>query len=273
MSRKTMLATVPLGLGAVVLFWAALASRGESVPKPVAARPAAKAVRPSPAADPVAAETEAPARAPAPRAPLTPIRGDGEFAVIEARIRKMEEKLFALETKKAEFTTSNQDLERQLVEKQSEQSARMMAEARVGQWTFLMGLTDLQKQSLMELCTLWAKQDMVRPATRETWQRREDELRGRLSAEQAGKLHDLTSKQTQSMWNMMGQSLGSMAGVSSKEDLLRFQQTLGDWRPDGAMLLPEAYGADWSNLMKEGTSRIQSLLTPEQMARLARYQR
>lgn len=273
MSRKTILATVPLGVAAGVLFWAALASRGEPAPKPVPARPTAKAVRPAPIPESVAAEPEAPARSPAPKAPPTPFRGDGEFAVIEARIRKMEEKLFALETKKAEMTASNQDLERQLVEKQSEQSARAMAEGRVRQWEFMLGLTDLQKQSLMELCTLWAKQDAVRPATRETWLRREDDLRGRLSAEQAGKLHDLTSKQSQSMWNMLGHSLGSMAGVSSKEDLLRFQQTLGDWRPDGAMLLPEAYGADWPNLMKEGTSRIQSLLTPEQMARLARYQR
>jgi hypothetical protein len=66
--------------------------------------------------------------------------------------------------------------------------------------------------------------------------------------------------------------VGSMVGAS-KDEVSRFQQTLGDWRPDGAMLLPEGYGADWSGLLREGTSRLQSVLTPEQMAKLARYQR
>src|SRR4029453_493312 len=168
----------------------------------------------------------------------------GEYAVIEDRIRMMEEKMLALETKKAEITESNQDLERQLVEKQAEATARMMGQARVLQWEQLLGLTETQKQSLMELCTLWAKQDAVRPPTRETWLRREDDLRRRLSAEQAGKLNETTSKQSQMMWSMLGRSLGSMIGAS-KEEMTRFQQTLGDWRPNGAMLLPEGYGASW----------------------------
>jgi len=268
MSRKTILLSAPVGLGALVLLWAAMAARGEPGPsKP--ARPAAKKTagpRPAPAETAVSVDPPAPAR-PAASAP-----SGGEFAVIEDRIRKMEEKVFALETRKAEITESNQDLERQLVEKQAEATARMMAQARVLQWEQLLGLTEAQKQSLMELCTLWAKQDAVRPPTRETWLRREDDLRARLSAEQAGRLNESTSKQSQMMWNMMGRSLGSMIGASS-DDMTRYQQTLGDWRPDGAMLLPEGHGADWPGMMKEGTSRLQPLLTPEQMAKPTRFQR
>jgi hypothetical protein len=270
MSRKTMLVSAPLGLGALVLLWAAMAGRGEPEVKPVRPVPkAAIAKRPAPVEAAVPVDSPA---VPLPTRPSTPAPSGGEYAVIEERIRLMEEKLFALETRKAEITASNQDLERQIVEKQSDLNARMMAEARVRQWEHQLGLTETQKQSLMELCTLWAKQDAVRPATRETWLRREDDLRGRLSAEQAGKLHDQSSRQSQQLWNMMGHSLGSMVGAS-RDDMTRFQQALGDWRPDGAMLLPEGYGADWAGLMKEGSSRLQPLLTPDQVAKLSRYQR
>jgi hypothetical protein len=74
------------------------------------------------------------------------------------------------------------------------------------------------------------------------------------------------------MWNMLGRSLGSMIGAS-KDEMTRFQQTLGDFRPDNTMLLAEGHGADWPGMMKEGTSRLQPLLTAEQMAKLTRFQR
>lgn len=268
MSRRTILVSAPLGLGAVVLLWAALAARGDRGTTPAPAKRVVKTA-PRAAVGEGIAFADAPARPAAPKA-AAPAASGGEFSVIEDRIRRMEEKLLALETKKVELTTSNQDLERELVEKQSEMSARMMAEARVRQWEFQLGLTDLQKQSLMELCMMWAKQDAVRPPTRDTWLRREDDLRGRLSAEQAGKLHDQSSRQSQQLWNMLGPSLGSMVGAS-KDDVLRIQQTLGDFRPDGAMLLPEGHGADWAGMIKEGAGRLQSVLTPEQMAKLSRY--
>jgi len=269
MSRKTMLLSAPLGLGALVLLWAATTSRGEPEPaKPV--RPAAKKTSVQRSASVETALPE-PAAASLPRA-VAPARSGGEFAVIEDRIRKMEEKLVALETRKAEIETSNQDLERQLVGKQTEATARMMGQARVLQWEQLLGLSDTQKQSLMDLCTSWAKEDAVRPPYAESWLRREEELRARLSAEQSAKLHDSTSKQSQMMWNMLGRSLGSMIGAS-KDEMTRFQQTLGDFRPDNSMLLPEGHGADWPGMMKEGTSRLQPLLTPEQMAKLNRFQR
>lgn len=270
MSKKTILLSAPMGLGALVLLWAAMSGRGEPEPvKPVRPAPKKTAVaRPAPVEAVAAAEPSAPVL-PTTR---TPAPVGGEYAVIEDRIRKMEEKLLALETKKTEIEASNQDLERQLVEKQTEATARAMGEARVNQWQHLLGLTETQRQSLTELCTLWAKQDAFRPPTRETWLRREDELRARLSAEQAGKLNETTSKQSQMMWSMLGRSLGSMIGAS-KEEMTRYQQTLGDWRPDGAMLLPEGHGADWPGMMKEGTSRLQPLLTPDQMAKLVRFQR
>ena len=269
MSRKTILVSAPLGLGALVLLWAAMAARGEPAPKPV--RPAPKtatAKRPAPVE--AAAFVDAPAAAVSPR--ISAPAGGGEYSVIEERIRLMEEKLLALETRKAEMTASNQDLERQIAEKQSELTARTMAEWRVRQWEQMLGLTEAQKQSLLDLCTKWSKEDAVRTPTRETWLQREEDLRARLSAEQSAKLHESTSKQSQQMWNMLGRSLGSMIGAS-KDEMTRFQQTLGDWRPDNSMLLAEGHGADWPGMMKEGSSRLQSQLTPDQAAKLAKFAR
>ena len=271
MSRKSLLVTAPLALGALVLLWAAMAVRGEPEPKPV--RPAPKAAPAKRTAPPVESAVVDPPAAPvAPRpASSTPSSG-GEFAVIEERIRVMEEKLLALETRKAEILASNQDLERQIADKQSEFTARSMAEARVRQWEHLLGLTETQKQSLIDLCTKWAKEDAVRAPGRDTWFQRENDLRARLSAEQAGRLHDSVAKQSQQMWGHLGRSLAAMAGAP-KEDHLRFQQTLGTWSPETTMLLPEGHGADWPGMMKEGISRLQPLLTAEQLAKLSRFQR
>jgi hypothetical protein len=270
MSRKTILVSAPLGLGALVLLWAAMAARGEPEAKPVRTAPkAALGKRPAPAEaaafidTPVAASRVQPAPAGS---------GGGEYAVIEDRIRKMEEKLVALETKKVEMTAANQDLERQVSEKQVDLNARTMAEWRVRQWEQLLGLSETQKQPLIDLVAKWTKEDGGKAASRDTWLQREVELRARLSAEQASRLNESASKQSQQMWNMLGRSLGSMVGAS-KEEQTRFQQTLGDWRAPNSMLLPEGHGADWPGMMKEGSSRIQPLLTPEQQSKLARIQR
>jgi hypothetical protein len=271
MSRKTLLVSAPLGLGALVLLWAAMAARGEPDAKPVRHVPKSVGVK-----RPASIESEPVIAAPGPYT-VTPKRAEpvsagGEYSVIEERIRKMEEKLLALETKKAEISVANQDLERQLVEKQSDATARTMADWRVRQWDQMLGLTETQKQSLTELGMKWAKEDAVRPPTRDSWLQREEDLRARLSAEQAARLHESAAKQSQQLWNMLGRSLGSMVGAS-KDEMTRFQQTLGDWRPDNSMLLPEGHGADWPGMMKEGTSRLQSLLTPEQMSKLNQSQR
>jgi len=217
------------------------------------------------------AYADAPVRPAAPKA-AAPAVADGEFSVIEERIRLMEQKLLALEAKKAELSSSNQDLERQITDKQAEASSRMMGEWRVRQWEALLGLTEAQKQSLIDLCTRWAKEDGGRPASRETWLQREDDLRARLSVEQAGRLNESASKQSQMLWNNLARSLGSMIGAN-KDEILRYQQTLGDWRSDGGMLLPEGHGADWAGLMKEGTNRLQSVLTPDQVSKLKSFQR
>jgi hypothetical protein len=37
------------------------------------------------------------------------------------------------------------------------------------------------------------------------------------------------------------------------------------------MLLPEGYGADWGGLMREGASRLQPLLSQDQLTKLGRY--
>jgi hypothetical protein len=267
MSRKTILLSAPMGLGALVLLWAAMAARGEPDVKPVRSGP----LKVTPVRPPAAVEAAALATL-SPKVSAPAFSGGGEYSVIEERIRAMEEKLVTLETKKLEVATSNQDLERQLTEKQAELTARTMGEWRVRQWEQLLGLTEAQKQSLTDLSTKWAKEDAGRPPTRDTWLQREDDLRARLSAEQSGRLHESVAKQSQQMWSMLGRSLGSMVGAS-KDDMTRFQQTLGDWRPDNNMLLPEGHGADWPAMMKDGTGRLQSVLTPEQVSKLARFQR
>lgn len=269
MSRKTLLLSAPLGLGALVLLWAAVSARGDQESKPARAerRPAA-AARTAPPTSGIPSEFPAAASYVAPAAPAP--AGTGEYAVIEGRIRRMEEKLLALEAKRDALAAANQELEKEIGERNAEATARQQAEWRVRQWEQLLGLTETQKQALMELWTAWIKADGGRPPSKETWQTREGEIRSRLTVEQASRLHDSAAKQSEAMWNHLGRTLGSMAGAP-KEDHTRFQQTLGAWRAPEAMLLPEGHGADWPGLMREGTARLQSVLSSDQVARLNRY--
>jgi len=264
MSAKTLLISAPLGLGALVLLWASIASR--TAPEAAPARPGAKSVAPE-----VAAAIEAPASAASrPVAPAAPAGGGGEHAVIEGRIRLLEERLLSLETKRNELLGANQDLQQQIVERNAEASARAMAEFRVRTWEQLLGLSETQKQALLDLVTRWHREDAGKPASRDTWLARESELRSRLTVEQSAKLHESSVAQGQAMWNHLGRTIGSMVGAP-KEDQARFQQALGDFRPANAMLLPEGYGADWAGMMREGSSRLQPVLSADQMAKLNRF--
>lgn len=269
MSRKTILVSAPLGLGALVLLWAAVSARGDQESR--LARPERKPAAAAPKLSPAGVGTAIPGAPPAASfvAPPAPSES-GEYAVIEARIRAMEERLVALQSKRDDLSVANQDLERQIGERNAEYQARTQAEWRVRQWEQLLGLTETQKQGLLDLWTQWLKADAGRPAGRETWQSREGELRSRLTAEQAARLHDSAAKQSELMWNHLGRSLAGMAGAP-KEDHARFQQTLGAWRAPESMLLPEGHGADWPGMMREGTTRLQSVLSPEQMTKLNRY--
>ena len=269
MSRKTILMSAPLGLGALVLLWAALAARGEPGAKPARAaqKPAVRKAAPTE----ISADPEPPAAEPRTTAsPASPAAGGGEYAVIEDRIRKMEERLLGLEAKRNALSGANQEMEKQIVEKNAEASARMMAEWRVRNWEQLLGLSETQKQALIEMAARWTREDAGKPAGRETWLSRENDLRSRLSVEQAARLHDTTVAQSQQMWNHLGRTIGGMVGAS-KEDQTRFQQTLGDYRPSNAMLLPEGYGADWPGMMREGSSRLQQVLSSDQMAKLNKF--
>jgi exonuclease VII large subunit len=269
MSRKTILMSAPLGLGALVLLWAAMAARSEPEAKPVRPvlkpAPVRKAAPTEIAATDPAAPTPVVSAAPAPAS-----TGGGENALIEERIRKMEERLLSLETKRNALAGANQDLEKQVLEKNAEASARVMAEWRVRTWEQLLGLSETQKQALLEMATRWTREDAGKQAGRETWLSREGDLRSRLSAEQSARLHESAVTQSQQMWNQLGRSIGSMVGAS-KEDQTRFQQTLGDYRPANAMLLPEGYGADWPGMMREGSNRLQPVLSSDQMAKLNRF--
>jgi hypothetical protein len=179
----------------------------------------------------------------------------------------MEERFRELEGRRDALLVSNRELETQVAEKGAEASAKAMAEWRVKSWETLLGLSETQKQSLLELFTQWGKQDAGRPADAATWLAREGEVRSRLTTEQAAKLNDTATAQASRMWSTMGRSLGSMAGAG-KEEQTRLQQSLGDFRAPADMLLPEAHGADWNGLMRDALGRAKPSLTPEQTARL-----
>ncbi|HVE42604.1 MAG TPA: hypothetical protein VNM14_22180 [Planctomycetota bacterium] len=269
MSRRTLLMAAPLGLGGLVLLWAALAARSQPDATPSRATP-----KPAAARKPSGAETvplpEPSTAAPFVAAPTPAAAGGGENALIEERVRKMEERLLALEVKRNTLAGANQELERQVLEKTAETSARMMAEWRVRNLDQQLGLSETQKQTLTDLWAKWNREDAGKAAGRETWLSREQDLRSQLSAEQAAKMHETAVQQTQTIWNSVGRSIAHMVGAS-KEDQTRFQQTMGDFPAANAMLLPEGYGADWAGMMREGSSRLKPLLSQDQMTKLNRF--
>lgn len=267
MSRKTILVLAPLGLGAGVLLWAAMAARSE--PPAAPARPVSRpaAVRPAPTPEDITS-IDVPAAA-APRPVLTaPSAGGGENALIQERVRQLEEKLLSLEATRTALVGANQGLERQITEKNVDASARLMGEWKVRMWDQQLGLSETQKQSLLDLAVRWQREDAVKPAGRDTWLARESELRSRLTVEQAARLHDSAVQQSQAMWTQVSRTVCQVGG--SKEDQTRLQQTLGEFRPAGAMLLPEGYGADWFGMMRDAATRLQPVLSADQAARLSR---
>jgi hypothetical protein len=253
-------------LGGLVLLWAAMAAR--SGPAAAPPRPVPKAA-PERQAAPVETASETPA-APRPIAAPAPASDGNGNALIEERIRKMEERLLSLEAKRSELVFSNDDLKRQVAEKNAEASARMIAESRVRGWEQMLSLSETQKQSLLELATKWQREDAGKAPGRDTWLAREVDLRSLLSAEQASKMHETAVVHSQMMWKHAGQMIGGMVGAS-KDDQTRFQQTLGEFRPSNAMLLPEGYGADWPGMMKDATARLQPVLSADQMSKLNRF--
>jgi hypothetical protein len=271
MTPKTVLMSILVGGCALGLLWAALAVRGEPQANQAKLPSKPRAAKPAPET-PVGQERMSAISyaAPPPLVPAKPAAGGGEYPIIEERIRKLEERLAGLEAKKSVLSGSNQEMERQINEKNAELSARTQAEWRVRAWEALLGLSETQKQILTDLCTQWGKEDAGHPADRETWLLRESELRSRLSVEQAAKLHESSVTQGQQMWNYLGRSIGSMVGAS-RDEMIRFQQVLGDYRVPSAMLLPEGYGADWPGMLREGGSRLQPVLSSDQMAKLGRF--
>ena len=270
MPKKTILIAAPAAFGALILFWASLVAREEPATSPA---PAKKAVRTSPAPASAAAvivPSEVPGPAPAevepPRPSATP-----ESAAILARIRALEERQADLEAKRDLLSAANRQLEKEAAEKWAAASARSTAEWRVRAWEGLLGLGEEQKQGLIELWTKWARDDAGRPAGRDVWAAREAELRPRLTAEQSVRLSESVSKQAAAMWSQMGRTLGGMAGLATKDEQARLQPAIGDLRLPAGLLLAEANGADWPELMKEAVSRVRPLLTAEQAGRLEKH--
>jgi len=263
-SRERILVAAPLGLGAVLLAWAALSPRPE--PPPKTTRRPGTAARKAPVPRPPEEASISPSLTP-PEAP-TP-EPAGEEGIILERVRAMEEKVRTLESKRDTLATENDQLQKQAVEKSAEISARSMAQGRVMSWEMLLGLTPEQKRSLTDLWSTWMIEDRGKAAGHDAWGAREAEIRARLTTDQAMKLHDSAAAQGKGMWSHMGRSLGSMVGASP-EDQTRLQQALGEYFAPSDMLLPEAHGADWKGMMREASNRIRPLLTADQTDRLDR---
>jgi hypothetical protein len=267
MARKTTWIPVLVGLGAALLIWIAVAERSEpQAPSPRAHPKARKAEVPS-AAAPEAAIPPGPTALPTPTS--SPVAGEEDYPLLRERIRRLEERARDLEARRGGLVAANQELERQVREKGAEATAGAMATWRVRMLESLLSLTPDQKQMLTELWTTWLKEDAGGPSSRDTWLVREGDLRARLSVEQTAKLHDSVSTQTRQIWSMMGNSLGSILGAS-REEQIRFQQTLGNFPLSNSMLLPEPYGADWPGMMKEAAARLRSGLSADQTAKLDR---
>lgn len=264
MSKKALLVSAPLGLGALVVLWAAVSVRGatESATPAPKKKPALKAALLEPVAE---AGVATPSAASTSTTPAT-----GADALILDRIRRMEERLQTLETRKQTLARSNEEMERKVAEKLVDTSARMMAEWRVRAWEQQLRLSETQKQALMEIVTRWQREDAGKPAGRETWLGRESELRSRLSVEQASALQESAIAACRQQWAFLGQTIGGMVGAST-EDQARFKQSLGDYIAPNAMLLPEAHGWDWPGMLREGAGRLRPGLTSDQLTRLDRF--
>jgi hypothetical protein len=264
-SRGVLGSSLLVASGAAVLLWAALASREE--PGPKAPSPKARRVEPAPA------DPEAPPAVPSPaqrRAAAAVERGSDDYGVLHERIQQLEERLLDLDLRRNALAVANQDLERQIREKSAESSARMMADWRVRSLEGQLGLSAAQKQALTELWTKWGREDAGRSADRASWLSREADIRSRLTAEQAAALHDLASLQARQQWSSLGTTLGTMVGAS-RDEQTRLQQTLGELPVPNTMLLPEAYGADWTAMMKQASGLVQPLLSSDQRAKLDRF--
>jgi len=267
MARKTTWIPVLVGLGAALLIWIAVAERSEPETPPPREHPKARKAEVPSAAAPEAALPPAPAALATPA--TSPVAGEEDYPLLRERIRRLEERARDLEARRGGLVAANQELERQAREKGAEATAGAMATWRVRMLESLLSLTPDQKQMLTELWTTWLKEDAGGPPSRDTWLVREGDLRARLSVEQMAKLHDSVSTQSRQIWSMMGNSLGSILGAS-REDQIRFQQTLGSFPLSNSMLLPEPYGADWPGMMKEAAARLRSGLSADQTAKLDR---
>jgi len=267
MARKTVWIPLLVGVGAALLIWIAVAERSEPETPPPRAHPKSHKADVPPAAAPEAAPPPAPAALPTPTP--SPVAGGEDYPLLRERIRRLEERARDLESRRVGLAASNQELERQVRDKGAEATAGAMATWRVRMLESLLSLTPDQKQMLTDLWTTWLKEDAGGPSSRDTWLVREGDLRARLSVEQTAKLHDSVSTQSRQIWSMMGTSLGSILGAS-REDQIRFQQTLGSFPLSNSMLLPEPYGADWPGMMKEAAARLRSGLSADQTAKLDR---
>lgn len=265
MPRKAVLLAAAPALGAIVLGWAAFAARTDKgIPEPARPAPADRKVsRPD-------APNATVARPSVPTVPRAPVAATPEGAAIQERVRLMEARLLELEAKRDELAAANREIERQVSERGAEAAAASQAEWRVRAWEKLLGLSEAQKQALVELGRRWAKEDAGRKAGQEAWAAREDELRARLTVEQAAKLHRYATDTAARMWGQMGQAVGGFAGIPATEHA-RLQQALGDFRLPETALLPEANGAEWGGMVREAGARLRPMLTADQTARLDKY--
>ena len=265
MARKRIVLALPVALGLGVLLWALGMAREEGPKKPPAkGRPAPVAPQRVVEASPV--EPVATARpVPAPAA-----SGTVEPSAIQSRVGELEARLRDLEARRDALTDANRDLEKRAAERGAEAGALAQADWRVRAWEKQLGLTESQRQEVLDLAKAWAKGDAGGKASRETWALREGELRSRLTTEQAARLNQSTAEQSARMWSQMGQAVGMYAGMSSEEQA-RLQPSLGSFPLPNSALLPEAHGADWPGMIREAAGRARPMLTAAQAERVDKF--
>lgn len=269
MATKSVVVGAAVGSGGLLLLWLALSVRQVPAIPPAPATLGSRGTQILQTAQ-LAQELAAPGAPLAPAAVPSPGSPAAQMGPLLDRIRKMEERLLLLESKRLELLSGNQSLEREIVAKQSQALARTRAEWRLQAWQSLLGLSATQVDSLRTLLMSWTTADQGQTADQALWMAREGDLRSQLSVEQAGKLHDAVVHQTQTIWGSLGQTIGRSIGASS-EDQVRFQQALGAYAAPSAMLLSEAHGGQWNALTAEAATRIRPLLSGDQVALLDKY--
>ncbi len=193
-----------------------------------------------------------------------------DSALLRERVRRMEARHRELQDRRDRLAEENSGLNLQLRRRAAEAGARARARERVETWHAALGLTELQKQMLVELCARWSLEDQAGAAVHETWLAREVELGGHLTAGQQARLREHAAAQASGLWHSVKHTLKELlsAGGADRQWL---EAAIGASPVSGTLLLPEAHGVEWSSFLREAAARVRPILTALQSSRLDEY--